>query len=90
MNVHLQDENTRTLYQTLHNNTDKGNLVSPLLQHQNHLFPTDLIKTSHKQKSDFYQTHKNFLNKKIRKIRTNMKTNLNEMLGDCAEENSDV
>jgi len=42
MNVHLQDENTKILCQTLHNNTDKGNLVSPLLQHQNHLSPTDL------------------------------------------------
>jgi hypothetical protein len=32
----------------------------------------------------------NFINKKRRKIRTNMKTNLNEKLDDCAEENSGV
>lgn len=41
-NVHLQDENTKTRCQSLHNNTGKENQVSPLLPHQNHRFPTDL------------------------------------------------
>lgn len=50
-NVHLQDENTKTRCQSLHNNKGTENLVAPLLPHQNHLFPNDLKQPRKKNQS---------------------------------------